>query len=249
MCDGSSDRAADHEVKFVLDNGVAPAVTHWLSGRCLAEPRYPAGLISSIYYDSCDWQFLREKINSDYLKTKVRLRWYGQIDTQELGNETFLEVKRRIGGRRVKWRTRSQFSGEFLSKVRLEDRGLGDVREMLLAGGVVVPEQLYPTMRITYKRMRFIEPVTRLQVNLDYDIRVSATNPRMLPPATVGCLRQAVLETKGPATVEARMGGVKPKRRTGVLPDVLHFLGAMGCQKSSFSKYLHCYEMVRRKTL
>ena len=73
----------DHEIKLVLPNRAARSLVRWLRSRCWPDPLYPAATVSSIYYDTPDWRLLREKVNSDFLKTKVRLRWYSDIDGAE----------------------------------------------------------------------------------------------------------------------------------------------------------------------
>ena len=65
-----------YETKFVLDQCAEHIVRHWLSRVALPDPHYPANVVSSIYFDTHDWRYLNEKENSDFLKTKVRLRWY-----------------------------------------------------------------------------------------------------------------------------------------------------------------------------
>ena len=70
------------ETKYVFHRASAPKIICWLKGRVRPDKEYPAGIISSIYYDSRGWDFLNEKINSDYLKSKVRLRWYLDFETE-----------------------------------------------------------------------------------------------------------------------------------------------------------------------
>ena len=85
------------ETKFVISNLRIEPVLRWLEHTCLPDPSFPLGVISSIYYDTRDWDFMREKINSDYLKTKIRLRWYGSTAESSAEGLAFAEVKCRIG--------------------------------------------------------------------------------------------------------------------------------------------------------
>ena len=64
------------ELKFTIDGRNVTAVRRWLSSICRPDPLFPRGVVNSIYFDTPELHHLREKINSDYLKTKVRLRWY-----------------------------------------------------------------------------------------------------------------------------------------------------------------------------
>jgi hypothetical protein len=60
--------------------------------------------VSSIYFDTWGWKSLSEKINSDYLKTKIRFRWYSDIAYQLHYAPSFAEAKFRIGTKRKKIR-------------------------------------------------------------------------------------------------------------------------------------------------
>ena len=62
----------------LLPQARARTVLNWLRGRCVPDPKHPDGLINSIYYDSPDLSLLRAKVNSDFVKQKVRVRVKGK---------------------------------------------------------------------------------------------------------------------------------------------------------------------------
>jgi hypothetical protein len=225
--------ASQHETKFVINNSAVHLIIQWLRCRCVGDRQFPAGIVSSIYYDTRDWRFLREKINSDYLKTKVRLRWYADIDSEEPEDESYLEAKYKVGSRREKVRIRTDFSGKWLSRVSLDNKKLLGIPDLLRSKGVMVGAALCPAFKITYKRLRFLEPTTGARLSVDYDIRAADVNRQMLPRANPFVLRSAVFELKGPMRE---------------LPDVLGQLTALGCRKQSFSKYSACYARIMRIT-
>ena len=224
----------ESETKFVLNNSAVHLIIQWLRSRCLPDPDFPAGIVSSIYYDTREWQFLREKVNSDYHKTKIRIRWYVDINTDEPSLDSFLEAKYKIGGRREKHRVKTDISGEWLSGVRLDNVKLLDIPRRLWKHGIIVRGPLLPVFKISYKRLRFIEPVTRTRVCIDYDICAPAVNRQMVPFTNPFRLNKAVFELKGSLTR---------------LPDTLHQLTALGCRKESFSKYALCYNKIMRIVL
>jgi hypothetical protein len=237
----SSNRAAyhsanEHETKFVCNNSIALSIIRWLQCRCQVDPEFPAGIVSSIYYDTRDWQFLREKVNSDYLKSKIRLRWYADIDDGEPGEVSYIEAKYKIGSRRQKIRIRTEFSGKWLCRVSLDNKKLFGIPHLLRSRGVAIADTLYPAFQISYKRYRFIDLVTGARLCLDYDIRVPSVNRQMLGRSNPFRISSAVFELKGPA--------IPTKKPVAQLPDVLHQLTAMGCQKQSFSKYSNCYQKI-----
>lgn len=225
------DSATTYETKFILNNIVANVIIQWLYSRSQPDPEFPAGTISSIYYDTWDWHHLREKVNSDYFKTKVRIRWYADIDSEEPEDKSYLEVKYKVGSRREKVRIKTDYSGKWLSRVALDDQSLLKIPHLLRSHSVVIQENLYPAFQITFKRRRFIEPVTGARLCLDYDIGAPRVNRHMLPRSHPFWLQNAVFELKG---------------RISELPDVLHQLTALGCRKRSFSKYSACYQKIMR---
>lgn len=221
--------SSEHETKFVMASVVVPHIMKWLQCRCRPDPRFPAGIVSSIYYDTHDWQFLREKINSDYLKTKVRLRWYSDIHDGAPEDRSFIEAKFKRGARRRKIRLQAPHTGRWLDRLSLGDPRLLVVPQLLGKKEVLFFRPLIPTFRIRYKRFRFCEPLTGARLSIDHDIQVPDVNWRMVPRTQPFSLRQSVFEMKG---------------NLSDLPDVLHQLTAMGCRKESFSKYSRCYEKI-----
>ena len=217
---------ADHETKFVFENNRAPILIKWLKLRCIPDPNFPTGRVSSIYYDTLNWQFLDEKMNSDYLKTKIRIRWYENIEGGKQGERSFLEAKYKIGGRREKRRLETGISGKWLSKIQLNDPELAQIPYRLRSLGVKIPSLLFPAFQIRYKRFRFLEPVTGSRLCIDYDIGIPRTNWQMLPIVKSVQLQSGVFELKG---------------NRSELPNVLRQLTALGCKKEAFSKYGNCY--------
>lgn len=217
---------AEHETKYVFDNTRAPILINWLKLRCQPDPGFPSGRISSIYYDTRNWEFLGEKINSDYLKTKFRVRWYESLSGHEQGQKSFVEVKRKIGATREKVRFESEFSGKQLAEIDLADPQLMTVQNKAREKGVKISSSLYPAFQISYKRFRFLEPKTRCRICIDFDICAPRVNPMMLSCVKPLYLSNGVVEVKGSITE---------------LPDTLHQLTALGCRKQSFSKYSGCF--------
>ena len=220
---------ADHEIKLVLPNHRAPSLLRWLLARSRPDPLYPAATVSSIYYDTRDWRFLREKRNGDFLKTKVRLRWYADIDGSAPQDRSYLEVKHRIGSQRRKIRVETDFSGGWLSRSALANPRLLSLPPLLRAQGVALPGPLFPVFQVRYKRLRFAEPSTGARLCVDYDICAPNVNWQMLPRANRFRLRHAVFEVKG---------------RNAEIPETLRRITALGCRKQSFSKYAICYQRI-----
>lgn len=221
----------EHETKYVFPNHQIAPMLRFITHACRRDPEFPRNIIASIYYDTHGWKFLREKVDSDYLKTKVRVRWYRNPDTLEPEEHAFIEVKSKIGVPRAKFRLKSPFSGEWLSRVPLEDPRLLEIPRLLRSHGAL-PEHapIFPAFIVQYERCRFIEPQSGVRVCIDWNIHAPKVNPTMLCAAPSSYAPMSVLEVKG---------------RCEGLPGTLAQLFAFGMKKSSFSKYLACYHALQ----
>ena len=222
--------AVEHELKFTLPVSSTAAVLTWLRGACIPDPRFPYGRVSSIYYDTPDLRSLREKLNSDYLKTKVRLRWYSTLDGESTGR-AMLESKRRIGARREKTRLETELTGAVVADMPLDDPRLELLPRRLWAAGVITPA-MRPVLTVQYDRFRFVDRASGTRVSLDCAICCPATSRRVTTAPNPRPLDLAVLEVKG---------------RTPMLPVSLQPLTALGARRASFSKYFACYRHVTRQ--
>ena len=200
---------------------------------CRRDPEFPAAVVWTIYYDTPALASLGEKINSDYLKRKIRVRWYSDLDGCVSG-PAFVEAKFRMGTRRSKVRARLPYPADEIAGWDLQDPRLLSFPLLLREQGVLHQGSWQPMMLIRYRRDRFIEPFTDSRVSLDADISGSAANPRFLSAPDRSPLATAVLEVKG--------GGDE-------LPAALRPLLALGLQKRSFSKFLVVHAHMTRSRL
>ena len=221
-----------HETKYVLSNTLAPKIIQWLKSRCSPDPEFPDSIVSSIYYDTPSLRFLMEKINSDFNKTKVRLRWYADLETEKPEAKSYLEAKYKIGSRREKIRCETKITGDWLSSVNMNDQELKNIPRMFISDNRLFPGSICPVFKISYKRIRFVEPTTRVRICVDYDISSPCVNWQILPGVPPFRLQTAVFELKG---------------RSRELPRTLHQLTALGCRKLSYSKYMICYKKIIRE--
>ncbi len=214
------------ERKWVLPAIRAEVIRSFLAARLRPDPRHPGGWVVSLYFDTPDWRFLDEKRNSDYLKTKVRLRWYEDDDRRSLGDHAFLEVKGKIGGRREKLRESVALDPDLVSGAPLSEARVRELLVRLRSRGVDLPAPLRPAFTIRYRRQRFLEPVCGARISLDDRIHVPSVNPLQVPSARRPRLDRAVVESKGP--------GPDPPRSLAALVE-------LGCQRQAFSKYGECH--------
>ena len=225
-------RKLECEGKYAIPASRTAMTIRILEGLCEPDPSFPIGKVSSIYFDSRNWTYLGEKRNSDYLKTKVRLRWYGHPESEFKGTGgAFAEIKLRTGSRRSKVRIPVIYTGETLEVMDLHDRELLRIPGALISVGAPIRHTLLPTISVSYFRRRYIERSTRCRIALDYVITSPKSNKHMLPNAMPCKLAYSILEVKGP---EAEF------------PLGLRSLLKLGFRREAFSKYYECYRYSTR---
>lgn len=224
----------EHETKFVLPNCRATIVRSWLNKRLIPDPDFAEGCVSSIYFDTQHFEMLSEKLNSFYLKAKVRLRWYSSLSTAIPFPVTFLEVKNKIGSARRKKRIQMNFESNWVLAHPLEDPKYLMINGLLKKHGNLRKQTLRPAFQLDYRRMRYIDPLTGARLSLDSDIHVSRVNRCMVRGTNNRPLSHAVFEYKN---------------KTTDLPDWLNQIIALGeCRKGAFSKYSECYAHIHQTT-
>jgi hypothetical protein len=223
----------EHELKFVLPAGRADIARRRLETLCRRDPEFPSALVWTIYYDTPALVSLGEKLNSDYLKRKIRVRWYSDLE-RHVSGPAFVEAKLRLGNRRTKARARLPFPAQEIATWDLQDRRLLGVPLLLRQHGVLDQVSWQPLMLIRYRRDRFIDGLTRTRVSLDADISVVSMNARFAPRMDPSPLATAVLEVKG---------------ATEQLPATLRSLLPLGIRKSAFSKLHMLYAHVTHNVL
>jgi VTC domain-containing protein len=212
----------ERELKFVLPAAQGLLARSLLQSVCRPDVEYPAATLSTIYFDTPDLRFLGEKIDSDYLKTKVRLRWYAPVGGHDDLARAFLEIKMRIGDRRRKVRVQTPLTAATLTDLSLDRPELEEVMALARPLGIPLPARLLPVVLLRYDRYRFVEPMSSSRISIDLNISAPRGSHRLVRDAAPVTLPHAVLEVKGAGTD---------------LPRVLHPLIRAGARRGSSSKY------------
>ena len=220
----------ERELKFLLPAGRAGAALAWLATICRPDPGHPRAFVWTVYYDTPSSRSLGEKIDSDYLKMKLRVRWYGRA-CEPVSGPVFAEAKYRIGSRREKVRVQLPVDAPLVSALPLDDPLFATFPRALGPAGVLAGPEWRPVLRLRYERSRFIEAVSGARVSLDRDITPEAVDTRRLTALNAGPLGVCVLEVKG---------------HEDTLPRSLTPLLHLGARQGSLSKYAAVYDHVRR---
>ena len=223
----------ERELKFTFPDARAHIVRGRLQSICRSDSEFPSAIVWTIYDDTPALVSLGEKINSDYLKRKIRVRWYSDLDGVVAG-PAFVEAKLRVGTRRLKMRERLPFPADEVARWDIEDARWRGFPALLRNQGVLGQDSWLPMMLIRYRRDRFVEPLSQSRVSLDTDIAAVAINSRLVSMSDPSPVGTAVLEVKGAGEQ---------------LPRVLQSLLALGVHKRSFSKFLAVYKHMTHQVL
>jgi len=221
----------DRELKYVLPAGRVPFVARWLAATCRPDPRFGANDVFTVYYDTLDQQSIHEKIDSDYVKTKVRVRWYAPAGDAPRG-DAFVEVKRRIGDRREKVRVVLPGAAAALAGRPLLDPAWLVVPRELRREGVFLDTLFRPVLALTYRRTRLVEAASGARVSCDTAIRATTAHPSLFVAGTPEPLPVGVIEVKGPSDE---------------LPMPLRTMTRFGARLTAFSKYAAVWEQLRTR--
>ncbi len=216
----------EHEIKYVLPpERTAPAAVA-LNALCRPDASYPANYVMSLYFDNLRLDSLAEKVDSQFAKSKVRVRWYRDRDGKVDPGGAMLEHKSRLGTLRRKSRVPLPHSTEWLDAASLDDPALPGLPAHFPSAERIPRAGLFPYLIVRYLRRRFVEPLTGSRVSLDTAISLDRVNRRFL-----GYVHPVALG----ATV------VEVKNHDGELPASLRCLLRLGARRASFSKYGACF--------
>lgn len=218
------------ELKYVSHSIYFGHLLSWLKTRFPSDFVYPNGTVRSIYFDTLNQKYLNEKVNSDYLKSKIRLRWYSESEDSPAPENYYIEIKNRMGRRTLKTRHHLKDISGNICHLPLEHDFFAEiVSTVKKAFPELAPYSILPMAVIKYERYRFVDMINNLRLSLDTRICAERVNRMFFGKFNPFPLQQSVFEIKGDVST---------------LPDHLQFITGMGYKKESFSKYQACLEHI-----
>jgi hypothetical protein len=213
---------------YLVPHDVGPAYG-LLRLTCRLAREYPSEQINSLYFDTADLDQHERSSSGDYLKDKIRIRWYGEDEDFSGTRTVFLELKSRRGFAGTKQRMKLEVPAEELTLASLHQ---GIVPGMLLANtmagfGYFPSGVLLPVIRISYWRHRFEEMVTGQRLSLDVHIRST-----MIMPGP----------GNGEKELELPGGVIEIKGQSMELPYTLRQVRKLYTDWTRFSKYSACID-------
>lgn len=180
--------APRHELKYAGPAVRADQAEALLARLCPPDAEHPENVVHSVYFDSSRLASYQDKASGQYVKEKVRLRWYEDGSAIRPGTG-WLEIKARVGSRGFKWRKAVPFDG--ISAAAPDEATLALLlREHL---GAV----FRPSVWLAYRRRRFVVPDGSARLALDRDIALRWASPALAPRRPPGLLPFFVVEVKG----------------------------------------------------
>jgi hypothetical protein len=218
------------EQKYLFKEGQKDVILDWLDCCCIRDPKFYFGTIHSIYYDTPTFDSYYEKRNSDYIKTKVRLRWYKKLQKSDIDLKVkcYLEIKRKCGTIRKKERKELLIPSKFLLNKPFLNNKISRISSTVYELNHFPSQVLVPTLLIQYRRYRYIEPKSGSRIALDSNISCDQSNPQYISGLPPVHLDIGILEIKG-----------QHNHLLGSLNPIGNYLF-----KDAFSKYARCFEQL-----
>lgn len=223
------------ERKFYLPSSAIPFASHLLGHCCPADRRYPRGTVHSVYYDTADLEHYEDSEQGSRSRKKVRIRWYDASQAADADIPVFVELKTKNGFAGSKQRKMRPISPPRLSLAAIRSGMLPytQILRMLSEFDYTPESMLYPTLLISYQRLRFVEPMTGSRVSLDWNIRSTLVCPAL---------------GRGEPSLRMEGGVIEIKGRSGDLPSTLRSMRLLETDWSRYSKYATCMQTQLNET-
>lgn len=157
-----------YEVKYVARATELHRLLSWvrISQAGFTEP-FPPRQVNNVYFDTFDQFAYAENLSGASARSKIRFRWYGEVDEPEKGT---LEVKRRRGG--VGWKLSYRVGPVSLIGVSWR-RFRRTLREQLPDDARIwLDANPQPVLINRYRRRYFLSRDGRVRLTVDWDQRV-----------------------------------------------------------------------------
>jgi hypothetical protein len=216
-----------HELKYAGPAGRAGAAEALLGRLCPADRQHPENTVHSVYFDSSRLASYHDKANGQYVKEKLRLRWYepGPGEPDAAPRVGWLEIKARVGTRGFKWRKAVALPAPGPAGPDQPDEGA-----LVALVGRHLGAVYRPAVWLAYRRRRFVVPDGSARVSLDRDLCLRWAARALAPHRPPGLLPWFVVEVKGE----------RPEPPAWLSRAIGRF-----ARSSAFSKYGLCVEHAR----
>jgi VTC domain len=170
---------------------------------------YPDREVNNIYFDSADYQSLRDNIEGVRNRTKTRIRWYGDPRGQSSRSNLELKIKRGLVGTKASYSLASLDTTDGRIRARVRDQ----MRRSSLPDRISLHmSMIMPSLLNSYWRQYFVSGDGRFRITIDRDMRFYRPhNPWTRPPdvqrgASVIELKYARADNPAAAAIAQELG-------------------------------------------
>ena len=158
-----------YEVKFILNEMNYSICKEWLNSETAFHKKYPNRIVNSIYLDDQNFSSVKDNLSGISERSKVRLRWYGDINTFE--QKPCIENKSKKGRLGSKRYIHIDTLPDNLCKMKLYEilKIINNEKDFKLASA---KEYLYPSLFVKYER-EYFEEKDKLRITIDHNIQFS----------------------------------------------------------------------------
>lgn len=187
------------EKKFAFDHLIGGDAL--LAGNCLPDTLHPEDWVHTIHFDTADLEAYRQCIDGEFIKKKVRARWYADHPGALPEGPVNLEIKRRRGNA-----TGKELCGTGQLVVSEPDELFNsDIWNNIFGNSAFAPlvlaSPLIPVMWSCYRRRRYYDQWSGARLSLDECIQGLAFNWHCnagKPVPHTARLNTTVIEVKSP---------------------------------------------------
>jgi len=220
------------ETKFKLKYSEYERIIEELNKHMEAD-EYGIHKITSLYFDTDDFQFTKDSINTKGYKEKFRIRQYGDYTPS---NQVFLEIKRKYQGITDKRRVALPADNvtNYLSTIKNDDYDYENLADEPIHDEIKWMFRrldLSAKMKVVYNRVAYRYAKDKnFRITFDFDIRYQTSHLELSDTACGELIDPSI-----DVLMEVKHGPVIPEWFEGMIEE-------MSIENSSFSKYKEAYK-------
>jgi len=154
-----------HEIKFLQKNNDINYLFHWIKNYTTFRKDYPDRIVNTIYLDNIYNQSATDNLIGISNRKKYRIRWYG-FDLTSINFE--IKIKKN----KQNFKKTFKLNKSILSNINDNFFVYQQLNKLLIKHGVFLPDFIYPTLKVKYKR-KYFKNHNGIRMTLDDDLSYS----------------------------------------------------------------------------
>lgn len=141
----------------------------------MRKAEYHSNFVHSVYFSDFYLPSLWQKLESSYYKNKYRIRTYSDSLSAFDDGDCFIEIKKRLGSRRIKQRKE-------LDSSLFKYNDFNELCQSTHARELFSGKAPFPLFHLAYKRIRFQSRDSDLRVSIDSEMKLLSHNKSIFGP-------------------------------------------------------------------